>query len=231
MTKKDESAEGIDAPFIEKSGAGQESESAPPNLNLNEEFPLSDDDAEVLQKLPFTEIQHPEIETPLVEDEESAAGFFDRVKSRLHEDKTEEPKEKPRKPTKSEEKDFMEAARMFLTPLLILAVTRSLGELCAPTEEEAHAVIEPFARIFARHVPMPEYLSADLIDLLAIGGALVVWATRVSHNFPWEIEKRRAAGREDGREPVYQVEEARTTDNSGNSRFVAREFLYQGGAA
>ncbi len=118
----------------------------------------------------------------------------------------EKPKSKPkpkRKTTKAQQSELQDAARILLTPLLIFAVGQSLGEVCAPTKDEADAFVDPAARMFARHVPIPEHLSADIIDLLAMTAAGVVWYSRVHPDLPWSSDNGTGPKPgEDGRGPV-----------------------------
>ncbi len=117
----------------------------------------------------------------------------------------EQPKSKPKrkKTTKAQQSELQDAARILLTPLLIFAVGQSLGEVCVPTKDEADAFVDPAARIFARHVPIPDHLSADIIDLLAMTAACVVWYSRVHPDLPWSSDNGTGPKpNADGRGPV-----------------------------
>ncbi len=136
----------------------------------------------------------------------------DRIRDRLSlpgSKGEEKPKAKPRKPkriTKREQEDLMEASRTLLSPLLIIAVSLPLGEACAPNEGEADAFVEPLARIFARHVPIPDHLSADLIDLLSMSAVMVIWYRRVKDDLPSkgdDGDRRGPDPRDDGKPPEF----------------------------
>ncbi len=113
------------------------------------------------------------------------------------------PKPKRKKTTKAQQSELQDAARILLTPLLIFAVGQSLGEVCVPTKDEADAFVDPMARIVARHVPIPEHLSADIIDLLAMSAAIVLWYSRVHPDLPWSSDNGKGPEpSSDGRGPV-----------------------------
>jgi len=164
----------------------------------------------------FRSLDEPTIEAPPIEDRATIGigGILERVK-----DKVEGRESKPRvkvKVTKAKQKEFMELARVMLSPLLILAVTKNLGELCKPLKEEADDFVEPAARMIARHVPIPDHMSADLIDMLSMGGVAVVWYTRVSDDLPWNTDgggsdeeppKRKPPGGDNEKEPIVLTEE------------------------
>ena len=180
-----------------------------------------------------------EIDAPEVEDRTISVGTLaDRIRDRLNlpgskeEDK---PKAKPRKPkriTKREQEDLMDAARTLLSPLLIIAVSLPLGEVCAPNEEEADAFVEPMARIIARHVPIPDHLSADLIDLLSMSAVGVIWYRRVKDDLPSKgdgSDRRGPDPRDDGKPPEFYQdiipEEAAPIEYS----YEVEDFLPRGG--
>jgi hypothetical protein len=131
-----------------------------------------------------------------------------RIKERIAGDIPEDgepakPKPKRKKTTKAQQSELQDAARILLTPLLIFVVVQSLGEVCAPTKDEADAFVDPAARMFARHVPVPEHLSADIIDILAMLAAGVVWYSRVHPDLPWHGENGKGPKPSaDGRGPV-----------------------------
>lgn len=154
-------------------------EEIPSNLNLGE----------------YRSLETPDIGKPTTK--ESTAGqvagsLLGRIKEAVASDgDAEEKGEDPRRPaskkqvTKDDVDDFQDLARMVLSPLLIMAVGTSLGEVCEPTPEEANQFVDPLARIIARHVPIPDHMSADLVDILAMASVGIMWYMRVNNDLPW----------------------------------------------
>jgi len=171
----------------------------PPNLLVDKKSPASPSYAEL------------DIEAPTAEDATVSLGSMaERIRARLNlpgADKSAEGKPKPKKKlrtTKREQADLMDAARTLLSPMLIVAVSIPLGEACAPTEDEADSFVEPMARIIARHVPIPDHLSADLVDLLSMSAVGVIWYRRVKDDLPSKggDDRRPPSDRDDGRPPT-----------------------------
>lgn len=188
----------------------------------------------------LSDIDEPVIE-PVSKDDDPIASVIGRVKARVKEKAAESKDGKPASkksskakettkaaaPSSKEQADLVDAARMMVSPVLILAVTNALGENCAPTKEEADAFVEPLARIIARHVPVPDYLSADLIDILGMFSAVLVWYSRVSPDLPWNKGGGQGRGpRDNGRGPVGGVSVEQTADGSEEYAFDPDEFLY-----
>lgn len=164
----------------------------------------------------YHSLDAPTIEAPPVEDRATAdiGGLLGRIKDKVG-GREGEPRVKV-KVTKAKQKEFMELSRMVLSPLLILAVSKNLGEIVKPTKEEADDFVEPAARMIARHVPIPDHMSADLMDMLSMGGVAIVWYTRVSDDLPWNTDgggsdeeppKRRPPSGDNEKEPIVLTEE------------------------
>lgn len=193
---KGEKSEPLEGSATKNQDALLDENALPPNLIVNgsaAEYRSSSDDLD--------------IEAPLIDDRAvSFASIADRVKARLQlpgsREEEVKPKRKRKRATKREQQELMEAARTILSPFLCFVVAHNLGEECAPTDEEADAFVEPFARIVARHVPIPEHLSPDLMDLFSMSAVAVIWYRRVQDNLPRRGDDgRRPSDRDDGRGP------------------------------
>lgn len=183
----------------------------------------------------YHSLDAPTIEAPPVEDRATSdiGGLLGRIK-----DKVGASDDKPRvrvKVTKAKQKEFMELSRMVLSPLLILAVSKNLGDICKPTKEEADDFVEPAARMIARHVPIPDHMSADLIDMLSMGGVAVVWYTRVSDDLPWNTDdsggdddeeppEHKPPGGDNEKEPIILTEEEKVRSEEVLSTLDVEEF-------
>jgi len=192
----------VPLPEQEKLPVMEETTTIPPNLDLGEGYLLSDE---------------PVIEAPPVEDRATGGidNLLDRIKSKV-DIGAKEPREKV-KVTKKKQSEFMDLSRMVLSPLLILAVSKYLGDVCKPLPEEADEFIDYASRMITRHVPIPDHMSADLIDMLGMASVGVVWYTRVSGNLPWDSDsgnddkppERKPSPSDDGREREGLTEEER----------------------
>ncbi|KKN42660.1 hypothetical protein LCGC14_0711120 [marine sediment metagenome] len=215
--------------LLSRSPEGPQSENdLPPNLKVGKKTAASRSSVDL------------EIDAPEVEDRTISVGTLaDRIRGRLNlpggkdEDK---PKARPRKPkrmTKREQNDLMEASRTLLSPLLIIAISIPLGEVCAPNEEEADAFVEPAARIIARHVPIPDHLSADLIDLLSMSAVAVIWYRRIKDDLPSKgdgSDRRGPDPNDNGRPPEYYQDIVPEEVVPVEYSFEAEDFLPRGGA-
>jgi len=181
----------------------------------------------------YRSLEAPTIEAPPIEDRATGdiGGLLGRIKDKVG-GREGEPRVKV-KVTKAKQKEFMELSRMILSPLLILAVTKNLGEICKPTKEEADDFIEPAARMIARHVPIPDHMSADLIDMLSMGGVAIIWYTRVSDDLPWNTDgdgsdeeppKRKPPGGDNEKEPIVLTEEEIARSEEVLSTLDVEEF-------
>ena len=180
----------------------------------------------------------PEIEAPPSEDQDE--NLVDRIRQKYlggkqdtGPDKKGEPKKskygkEPKKLKGKDRNEFIDAARMILSPFLIVAVGQALGEACEPTKEEADQFIEPMARLIARHVPMPEEMSADLIDIMSMASVGLLWYGRVRNDLPWNRGGSGGGGRSPQR-PTPPGEDGRTreTENVGDT-FRVEDFLNNG---
>lgn len=183
----------------------------------------------------YHSLDAPTIEAPPIEDRTTTdiGGLIGRIK-----DKVDTRNGTPRvkvKVTKAKQKEFMELSRMVLSPLLILAVSKNLGDICKPTKEETDDFVEPAARMIARHVPIPDHMSADLIDMLSMGGVAVVWYTRVSDDLPWNTDdgsggsdeeppKHKPPDSDNEKEPITLTEEEITRSEEVLSTLDIDEF-------
>ena len=225
MTKK-ETSELSDELNTKKVNAQPQDNELPPNLIVDEKTAASRSYADL-------EIEAPDIEDSTI----SVASLADRIRDRLSlpgsgkEDKP-KAKRKVKRITKREQDDLMEASRTLLSPLLIIAISLPLGEVCAPTEEEADSFVEPMARIIARHVPIPTHLSADLIDLLSMSAVMVIWYRRIKDDLPSRgddgSDRRRPSPRDDGRPPEYYADFESTEETPIEGELASEDFLPRG---
>jgi hypothetical protein len=131
-----------------------------------------------------------------------------------------------KKLNKKEQRDFQDMAQMILSPFLIIAVGQTLGEVCAPTPEEANQFVEPLSRIIARHVPMPEHVSADLIDIMSMASVVIVWYGRVRNDLPWNDDRGGGGGGgRSGRTPRGPRGDGRAREDIDLSTDGVEEFL------